>query len=108
VVCNLGSANIPRQVLSDVVEAVLGALFISEDCDVAAVEAFFHSVLRPFYDQHIRLNSLSSHPTAVLFKIMEASSCQDFQLKKTTSRPDAHQQDGERSLSMYRMFLGAK
>ncbi|KZW03985.1 hypothetical protein EXIGLDRAFT_827922 [Exidia glandulosa HHB12029] len=70
--------------LSDVIESLLGALFISEDYDIAAIEAFFENVMRPFYDEHIRLSGCSSHPTSTLFKILESRSCQHFEMERVT------------------------
>ncbi|KAH7105711.1 hypothetical protein BKA62DRAFT_826957 [Auriculariales sp. MPI-PUGE-AT-0066] len=81
------------KLLSDVVEAVIGALFISENCDLGAVEAFFEAVMVPFYDEYIRLDTLSPHPTSILLKIIEASSCQSFDIKKTILGPSHHRND---------------
>lgn len=82
------------QALSDVVESLLGALFISEDYAIAALEAFFENVMRPFYDEHIRLSSCSTHPTSTLFKILESRSCQRFEMERVTQDKGVVRSDG--------------
>lgn len=79
--------------LSDLIESLLGALFISENYAIAPLEAFFENVLRPFYDEHIRLSSCSSHPTTTLFKMLESRSCQRFEMEKATQKAAAYHID---------------
>jgi endoribonuclease Dicer len=45
-------------------------------------EALFDNVLRPFYDRHITLKTLSHHPTKILFELFQAHGCQQFQIVK--------------------------
>ncbi|EJD53820.1 ribonuclease III [Auricularia subglabra TFB-10046 SS5] len=85
--------------LSDLIESLLGALFISENYAIAPLEAFFENVLRLFYDEHIRLSSCSSHPTTTLFKMLESRSCQRFEMEKTTQKAAAYHIDGKLSLT---------
>lgn len=71
------------QVLSDLVESTLGALYVSDDYSPVGAEKFFNKVFKPFYDRHITLQTLSHHPTKVLFELIQArGSCQKFQLVK--------------------------
>ncbi|KAJ6516002.1 hypothetical protein C8R45DRAFT_958371 [Mycena sanguinolenta] len=72
----------PPKVLSDVVESVIGAIYVSDNCTPVGVEAFFDSVLKPFYDQHISLRTLAQHPTKILFELIQAQQCQKFQFLK--------------------------
>ncbi|KAJ7129775.1 hypothetical protein C8R44DRAFT_850822 [Mycena epipterygia] len=66
------------KVLSDVVESVIGAIYISDKFTAVGVEAFFEAVLKPFYDKHITLQTLSHHPTKTLLELIQAQKCQKF------------------------------
>ena len=72
------------QVLSDVVESVLGAIYVSDDFSPEGVEAFFDSVLKPHFDKHITLRTLSHHPTKILFELFQSRGCQEFEIIKQT------------------------
>ncbi|KAJ7744529.1 hypothetical protein DFH07DRAFT_925095 [Mycena maculata] len=70
------------KVLSDVVESVIGAMYISDNSTPVGVEAFFEAVLKPFYDKHITLKTVAHHPTKILFELIQAQRCQKFQILK--------------------------
>ncbi|KAJ7699997.1 hypothetical protein B0H17DRAFT_1196016 [Mycena rosella] len=72
----------PPKVLSDVVESVIGAIYISDNFTAVGVEAFFDAVLKPFYDKHITLKTLAHHPTKTLFELIQAQRCQKFEILK--------------------------
>ncbi|KAF8211200.1 hypothetical protein K438DRAFT_1568952 [Mycena galopus ATCC 62051] len=72
----------PPKVLSDVVESVIGAIYVSDNFTSIGVEAFFEAVLKPFYDKHITLRTVAHHPTKILFELFQAQKCQKFQLSK--------------------------
>ncbi|KAJ7937137.1 ribonuclease III [Mycena leptocephala] len=72
----------PPKVLSDVVESVIGAIYVSDNFTPVGVEAFFESVLKPFYDKHITLKTVAHHPTKILFELIQAQKCQKFELLK--------------------------
>ncbi|KAK7061646.1 hypothetical protein R3P38DRAFT_2494335 [Favolaschia claudopus] len=72
----------PPKALSDVVESVIGAVYVSDKCSPVGVEVFFEHVLKPFYDKHISLKTVAQHPTKVLFELIQAHKCQKFQLLK--------------------------
>ena len=61
-------------------ESVLGALYLSDDFSHVGVHRFFDTVLGPFYDTHIRLETLSHHPTKVLFELIQSKGCQEFKI----------------------------
>jgi endoribonuclease Dicer len=69
-----------------VVESIIGAVYISDDFSAVGAEQFFNNVLRPFYDRHISLKTLSHHPTKVLFELLQAQGCQQFQIVKEQAR----------------------
>ncbi|CCM05650.1 uncharacterized protein FIBRA_07880 [Fibroporia radiculosa] len=65
----------PPKTLSDVVESVIGALYISDDFQETSVRAFFDGTIKPFYEYHIRLQSLCPHPTTTLFELLQSFGC---------------------------------
>ena len=70
------------QALSDVVESILGAVYVSDDFSAEGAEAFFDKIMRPFYDKHISLYNLSHHPTKILFELLQSQGCQKFEITK--------------------------
>lgn len=70
------------KVLSDVLESVMGAIYVSDNFSPEGVEAFFDSLLKPFFDQHITLKTLSHHPTKILFELFQSRGCQEFLIDK--------------------------
>lgn len=70
------------QVLSDVMEAIVGALFVSEGYSVQATEALFNRLFKPFYDKHINLRTLTPHPNTALFEFLQAEHCHQHRLEK--------------------------
>ncbi|OJA16985.1 hypothetical protein AZE42_00577 [Rhizopogon vesiculosus] len=72
----------PPKILSDVVESIIGALYISDGFTSDGVEMMFKRVLEPFYDQHVTIKTLSHHPTKILFEIMQAQGCQQLSIEK--------------------------
>ncbi|KAJ7228751.1 hypothetical protein GGX14DRAFT_346266 [Mycena pura] len=76
------------KVLSDVVESVIGAIYVSDD--MAAVEALFNTMLKPFYDKHITLKTVAHHPTKILFELVQTKKCQKFQIVKEQTSHGMH------------------
>ncbi|TDL29625.1 ribonuclease III [Rickenella mellea] len=72
----------PPKALSDVVESILGAVYVSDNFSPVGAEAFFDKVLKPFYDKHITLRTLSHHPTKILFELFQSQGCQEFEIVK--------------------------
>jgi endoribonuclease Dicer len=64
------------------VESIVGAIYISDNFSPVGGEALFDNILRPFYDRHITLKTLSHHPTKILFELFQAQGCQEFQIVK--------------------------
>ena len=72
----------PPKALSDVVESIIGAVYVSDNFSPVGAETFFDKVLAPFYDRHITLHTLSHHPTKILFELFQSQGCQSFELVK--------------------------
>ena len=70
------------QALSDIVESVIGAIFISDNFSLKGAQSFFDKILKPFYDKHITLRTLSHHPTKTLFEVLQAHGCQQFEVTR--------------------------
>ncbi|KAH9843805.1 uncharacterized protein C8Q71DRAFT_698068 [Rhodofomes roseus] len=78
----------PPKVLSDIVESIVGGLYISDDFTESGVVKFFDGALKPFYDRHIRMQTLSLHPTSTLFDLLYSYGCQQHQMvKEEDTRP---------------------
>ncbi|RPD61964.1 hypothetical protein L226DRAFT_463450 [Lentinus tigrinus ALCF2SS1-7] len=61
--------------LADVVESMLGALYVSDDFFEAGVGNFFENVYKPFIEAHIRLQTLSGNPKTTLLEFLQAEGC---------------------------------
>lgn len=72
----------PPKALSDIVESVIGAIFISDNFSLDGAQSFFDKILKPFYDKHITLRTLSHHPTKTLFEVLQAHGCQQFEVTR--------------------------
>ncbi|TCD71278.1 hypothetical protein EIP91_011049 [Steccherinum ochraceum] len=59
----------PSKALADVFESVLGAIYVSDGFCMDGVDALFDNVLKPFYQNHISLQSLSPHPSKTLYDL---------------------------------------
>ncbi|GLB33718.1 putative PAZ domain containing protein [Lyophyllum shimeji] len=74
------------KVLSDIVEAVMGAVYAGDRFSSAGIDALFDKLLKPFYDKHITLKTLSHHPTKLLFELFQRWRCQLFSITTATER----------------------
>ncbi|KAJ3922820.1 hypothetical protein F5877DRAFT_87971 [Lentinula edodes] len=73
------------KVLSDLLESILGALYVSDKYSPVGSDAFFEKVFKPFYDRHITLQTLSHHPTKILFELLQRKGCEKFSLVKESN-----------------------
>ncbi|KAG8926333.1 hypothetical protein FRC01_008984, partial [Tulasnella sp. 417] len=64
--------------LSDLVEALLGALLMSEDFDSCGARAMFDNVLKPFFDRYSRPDSTGEHPANALSVVFQKRKCEWF------------------------------
>uniref|UniRef100_A0A0W0FCG8 RNase III domain-containing protein n=1 Tax=Moniliophthora roreri TaxID=221103 RepID=A0A0W0FCG8_MONRR len=68
------------KILADIVEAIIGAVYISDDFSPVGAEKFFERVLKPFYDEHISLQTLAHHPTKLLLELFQSKGCHQFEI----------------------------
>ena len=61
---------------------MVGAIYVSDHFSPVGAEALFDNLLKPFYDRHITLTTLSHHPTKALFELFQAQGCQQFRILK--------------------------
>ncbi|KAF9263493.1 ribonuclease III, partial [Marasmius fiardii PR-910] len=72
----------PPKPLADIVESIIGALYISDDFSPVGADKFFNTVLRPFYKEHITLQTLYHHPTKVLIELIQGKGCHQFKISR--------------------------
>ena len=75
-------SQISLQALSDIVESIMAAMYVNDGFDIASAERFFHDVLMPFFERHIRLQTLSDHPNTTLTNLFHSESCQQHSVVK--------------------------
>ena len=84
------------QVLGDIVESLLGALLVCDNFMASGSERMYQRLLKPFYDKHITLRTLSHHPTKLLFELFQTQGCQNFEIIRENDIPGA--KDGATSV----------
>ena len=77
----------PPKALSDVIESIIGAVYVSDSFSPVGAERFFDKVLKPFYERHITLEAIVHHPTKILFEKLQGQGCQNFSLLKEEIDP---------------------
>lgn len=73
--------------LSDVVESVLAAVFISDECDSSGVQKVFDTLMKPFYEKHITLATVAHHPKKLLLELVQSLGCQQLEFVKDSLTP---------------------
>ncbi|KAG5644066.1 hypothetical protein DXG03_009156 [Asterophora parasitica] len=74
------------KVLSDIIEAIVGAVYVADGFSSKGAETVYEKLLKPFYDKHITLKTLSQHPTKLLFELFQRQGCRQF--KTSTDRKE--------------------
>ncbi|KAI1792952.1 hypothetical protein LXA43DRAFT_1003961 [Ganoderma leucocontextum] len=72
----------PPKCLSDVVESLIGALYVSDNFFEVGVGRFFETVFKPFLEAHVRLQTLSANPKITLLELLQAEGCQNNAIVK--------------------------
>lgn len=68
------------QELSDVIEALLGAVLISDKFDSQGATSIYQRLMKPFFEEYIRPETYVEHPTTRLCKLFQERRCKKFQL----------------------------
>ncbi|KAI0035664.1 hypothetical protein K488DRAFT_42913 [Vararia minispora EC-137] len=68
------------KILSDVVESIIGAIYISDNFNPEGCITFYDRILKPFFDKHVTLQTLAHHPTKTLFELFQTYGCQRFEM----------------------------
>ena len=87
---------IASQILSDVIEAIVGALFVSEGYSIDTVEACFNRLFKPFYDKHISLHTLTTHPRTTFTELLQAEQCHQHHLEKFVESSEVRYEGGHK------------
>ncbi|KAI9494240.1 hypothetical protein BDB00DRAFT_928356 [Zychaea mexicana] len=82
--------SIPK-VLSDVVESMLGAVFVDAGFDLAPVEKVFEKWMIPLYEKHVTPQTLKIHPLRKFTTDLQRMGCESF-INHTTSSSAADSQ----------------
>ena len=77
----------------------MAAIYVSEGYDIAGAEKFFNDLLTPFFDRHIRLQTLSDHPNTTLTDFFHAGGCQQHSVVKQADGSIVRC-DGKRALTL--------
>jgi endoribonuclease Dicer len=72
------------------VESILGAIIVSDNFVADGTQTIYGLLLKPFYEKHISLKTLSHHPTKILFELFQSRGCQKFEIV----REDDVEEDG--------------
>ncbi|KZT12710.1 uncharacterized protein LAESUDRAFT_719002 [Laetiporus sulphureus 93-53] len=72
----------PPKVLSDIVESVIAALYVSDDFAEENVTVLFDEVMKPFYDRYVRIQTLWPQPIATLYELLTSYGCQRHSIVK--------------------------
>jgi len=79
--------DVPK-VLSDVVESILGAIFVDSGFNFGVVEASFEFFMRPFFDKHIQMELLKVHPLKTLTTGLQKLHCDGLLLRNHCTKRD--------------------
>jgi hypothetical protein len=66
------------QALPDVMEGVLGALYVSDNCTLEGAEKFFNRVFRPFFDQFVTFEMLARHAADAVLEMLNRLGCRQY------------------------------
>lgn len=56
-------------------ESILAAAFVAENFNIGGAKLIFERLLKPFFERHITLETMTQHPTQILFERVHAIGC---------------------------------
>ncbi|KAG0352929.1 Dicer-like protein 1 [Podila minutissima] len=77
------------KVLGDLVESILGAVFVDSGFQFETVLDLFVRKVRPFLDGHLNLDSIMIHPTKAVLEYLQARGCSKFTFERRESEETA-------------------
>ncbi|KAJ1311188.1 hypothetical protein OPQ81_009689 [Rhizoctonia solani] len=77
------SKLVAPKALGDVVESLLGAIYVSSGFSISRVKMVYDRLLKPFYDRYIDKKAMLTHPMSRLMKKLESVGCRAFGITKT-------------------------
>ncbi|RUS20581.1 putative dicer-like protein [Endogone sp. FLAS-F59071] len=84
--------DVPK-VISDVVESMLGAVFVDSGFKMEAVEKVFARWLEPLMDEHVGPETLKGHPMKKLTERLQRNGCGGLLIKTNLSKSDPESQE---------------
>ncbi|CAE6432434.1 unnamed protein product [Rhizoctonia solani] len=79
----LWSKLVAPKALGDVVESLLGAIYVSSGFSISRVKTVYDRLLKPFYDRYIDKQAMLAHPMSRLMKELESIGCGAFGIAKS-------------------------
>ncbi|KAG0086071.1 Dicer-like protein 1 [Podila epicladia] len=70
------------KVLGDVVESMLGAVFVDCGFSIARITELFEHLIRPFLDKHVDPDRIAVHAVKYLLEYLQAQGCNDSRLEQ--------------------------
>ncbi|KAI7902630.1 uncharacterized protein BX663DRAFT_509905 [Cokeromyces recurvatus] len=75
----------PPKVLSDVIESLIGAVYVDSGFDLKKVEELFERWLKPLLDQHISPETIQVHPLSQFKEYIQEYGCMKCEIKNITT-----------------------
>ena len=66
------------QALSDIMEGILGALYVSDNCTLEGTEKFFNGVFKPFFDEFVTFEMLARHAADAVLEMLNRLGCRQY------------------------------
>jgi endoribonuclease Dicer len=77
-------------------EAIIGAIFVSDGFRADGVMRFYNDVLRPFFEHYVDPDDLAVHPTRKLTDILDARGCHQFEITRGKNASHTNKSDPSR------------
>jgi endoribonuclease Dicer len=71
-----------QKVISDMLEAIIGAIYVSDGFNISGSENFYRNKLKPFYERYLDPQDLATHPMRRLTNAFETHGCSKFEFRK--------------------------
>ncbi len=92
----------PPKACADIVEALIGAMLVDSDFDVAPGQAFFDERIKPWLETYCVTDPMAAHNPATFVALVREKGCQAFRIEiadASTTRAEAARRGGDRQSS---------